>query len=128
MNMPENSYKVNIVRLYADQLGESHFTEEVLNTTVVDFAPPAPPLYISTPLEAKRTMFLLVPEDWYGDLHPAPNRQFLILARGGLEVKVSDGEVRRFKPGDAVRMEDTFGKGHATRSIDSDAVVAVVQF
>jgi hypothetical protein len=125
--MSENSYKVHIIRLYADQTGESHFAEEALNTVAADFAPPAPLVYASTPLEAKRSIFLLLPEGWYGDLHPAPNRQLVILLSGGLEVTASDSEVRRFKPGDRVLVEDTFGKGHATRSIDGDAIVAVVQ-
>jgi hypothetical protein len=52
----------------------------------------------------------------------------MILACGGLEVTVGDGEVRRFKPGDPVLVEDTFGKGHATRSVDGDAIVTVLQF
>jgi hypothetical protein len=58
-------------------------------------------VYVSTPLEAKKSMFLLLPEGWFGDLHPAPNRQLVILMRGGPEVTASDGEVRRFKPGDS---------------------------
>ena len=126
--MAENSYKVNIVRLYADPTGESHFAEEILNTAAVDFAPPAPFIYASMPLEAKRLVFLLLPEGWYGDLHPAPNRQMMVLVNGGLEVTVSNGEFRRFKPGDTVLVEDTFGKGHATRSVEGDAIVAVMQF
>ena len=126
--MSESSYKVNIIRLYADQTGESDFAEEALNTVAADFAPPAPLVYVSTPLEAKRGIFLLLPEGWYGDLHPAPNRQLMILMREGLEVAASDGEVRRFRPGDMVLVEDTFGKGHATRSIDGNATGVVVQF
>ena len=124
----ESSYKVNIVRLYTDPDGESHFVEEILNTAAVDFAPPAPFLYMAAPFETKRLVFLLVPEGWYGDLHPAPNRQMMVLVEGALEVTVSDGEVRRFKPGDTVLVEDTFGKGHATRSVEGNAVVAVMQF
>ena len=72
-------------------------------------------------------MFLLLPEGWYRDLHPAPNRQLVILVRGGLEVTASDGEVRRLKPDDTVLVEDTFGKRHATRSINGEAIVAVLQ-
>ena len=126
--MTENSYTINIVRLYTDPAGESHFMEETWNTAAVDFAPPAPALFASLPLEAKRLVFLIVPEGWYGAMHPAPNRQSMILVCGALEVTVSDGEVRRFKPGDIALVEDTFGKGHATRSVEGDAVVAVMQF
>ncbi len=126
--MAENSYKVNIVRLYADPAGESHFADEALHTTEVDFAPPAPPVYVSTPLETRRFIFLRIPEGWYGDMHPAPNRQMMVMVRGGLEVTVSNGEVRHFKTGDAVLVEDTFGKGHATRNMERETIVAVTQF
>jgi hypothetical protein len=34
-----------------------------------------------------------------------------------VEVEASDGEVRRFGPGEAVLVEDTGGKGHITRNV-----------
>jgi hypothetical protein len=120
-------HTIGLVRLYADQAGESHFSDEQLETAAADFAPPAPPVAVSAPTQAKRSLFLLLPDDWHGDLHPAPSRQLMVLVNGELEVTASDGEVRRFRPGDAVVVEDTFGKGHATRSVDGESVVAVVQ-
>ena len=35
------------VRLYSDELGDSHFDEQRLAMTLADFAPPAPPLAVS---------------------------------------------------------------------------------
>ena len=119
--------RIRIVRLYADQAGESHFSDEQLETAAADFVPPAPAIYVSAPAEAKRSLFLLLPDGWYGDLHPAPSRQLMVMVTGILEVMASDGEVRRFKSGDAVLVEDIFGKGHATKSIDGKSIVAVVQ-
>jgi hypothetical protein len=106
------SRRIPIVRLYADQAGESHFSDEQLETVTADFAPPAPAVYVSAPAEAKRSLLLLLPDGWYGDLHPAPNRQLMVMVTGTLEVTASDGEVRRFKSGDAVLVQDTFGRGH----------------
>ena len=47
--------------------------------------------------------------------HVAPQRQFAINLTGELEAEVSDGQRRRFGPGDLVFLEDTHGKGHVTR-------------
>ena len=44
---------------------------------------------------------------------------------GELEVQVSDGEIRRFRPGDVVLVEDSRGKGHTTRVVSADAVCGV---
>jgi len=51
----------------------------------------------------------------------------MVLVAGSLEVTASDGEVRLFRPGDAVLVEDTAGQGHATRSVNGEVIVAVVQ-
>jgi hypothetical protein len=45
-----------------------------------------------------------------------------------MEVRVSDGEERRFGAGSVVLVEDTAGKGHVSRVVGSaDVVTAVIQ-
>ncbi len=44
-----------------------------------------------------------------------------------MDFEVSDGEVRRFEPGNVLLLEDTAGKGHVSRVIGGDATMAVVQ-
>jgi uncharacterized cupin superfamily protein len=51
----------------------------------------------------------------------------MTLLSGALEVRASDGEVRQFKPGETVLVEDTTGKGHASKSVNGESVVLVVQ-
>jgi hypothetical protein len=70
---------------------------------------------------------LLLPAGWYGEFHPVPSRQLMVMVAGALEVTASDGEVRLFRPGSAVLVDDIVGRGHATRSSDGEAIVAVVQ-
>ncbi|WP_117208727.1 hypothetical protein [Allorhizocola rhizosphaerae] len=125
--MAAEARKINVTRLYTDAVGESHFLDETLELQEANFAPPAPPMYLSSPVEAKQAVFLLLPSGYFGDLHPAPRRQQMTLVNGELEVRVSDGEVRRFRPGETVLVEDTSGKGHATKSINGESVVFVVQ-
>jgi quercetin dioxygenase-like cupin family protein len=64
----------------------------------------------------------------FGDWHPAPARQFLVVLEGEFEVSASDGETRRFGAGSVLLVEDTTGKGHMTRALgEADASTAVLQ-
>ncbi|MEV6099679.1 hypothetical protein [Nocardia sp. NPDC051981] len=49
--------------------------------------------------------------------HPAPARQWVVMLRGVIEVTTSDGERRRFAPGDLVLAADTEGRGHTTVAV-----------
>jgi quercetin dioxygenase-like cupin family protein len=61
------------------------------------------------------------------DWHCAPQRQWVIIVSGQLEIGLGNGERRRFGPGDARLVEDTTGQGHTTRVIgDAPCVMAVV--
>lgn len=116
------------VRLYADNSGESHFEDIEEELSLIEFAPPAPPVFVSDAREVKRVLFLCIPQGWFGDWHPVPKRQYFILLSGTIEIRVSDGELRTFPPGSVIFGEDTSGKGHKTRVIGTvDAQVAIFQ-
>ncbi len=57
--------------------------------------------------------------------HTAPARQFVITLSGVTEIEASDGQVRRFGPGEILRVEDTSGKGHRTRYKGARAAVHI---
>ncbi len=115
-------------RLYADNDGESHFEDVEVEFALAEFAPPAPPLELSSFTDAKRYGFLGALPGWFGDWHPAPKKQVLFYLSGEIEAQVSDGEVRRFGPGSVTLVEDTTGKGHTSRVIGEEQVLlAVVQ-
>ena len=116
------------VRIYADEAGVSHYRDVEVDFTESDFAPPAPPLGLSVLMPAEWTGFILMPVAWAGGWHPTPRRQFMILLSGQVEVRVGDGETRRFRPGDVTLLEDTVGAGHwTTVPGDESAILAVVQ-
>jgi hypothetical protein len=117
---------VKYVRVYTDANGETHFEDIKVEFTKVEFAPPAPPLNVSAFMAASRFGFLSAPPGWYGYWHPVPQRQFIFYLAGEIEAEVSDGEVRRFGPGSVTLVEDTTGKGHTSRVVGSDEVLAVV--
>jgi quercetin dioxygenase-like cupin family protein len=116
---------MNYTRIYCDTAGESHFEDVSVDVAPADFAPPAAPLNLATPMEAERVILCDFPRAWVGDWHPTPRRQFFIQLSGQLEVQVSDGEVRYFSAGSLALLDDTSGKGHLTKAI-GDAIVKAV--
>jgi len=117
---------VKYVRLYADDDGESHFETIEVELDPTDYAPPAPPINVSTPAPARQVIFLAVPSGWLGDWHPSPIRQFMFFTAGELEIEASDGEVRVFRSGDVGLGEDVCGRGHRSRVLGDTGVSAVI--
>ena len=59
------------------------------------------------------------------EFHPAPERRWLVVVSGTIEIDPGNGDARRFSAGDMVRITDTTGRGHGTTFID-DPVFAVL--
>jgi hypothetical protein len=55
--------------------------------------------------------------DFPSQPHPASEPQWVVMLRGVIEVRVSDGTSRRFGPGDLVLATDTTGQGHVTLTV-----------
>jgi hypothetical protein len=107
---------VKVVRIFADDAGESHFAEVFLPLSVADLAPPMTPLPVSAPMTAERVVFFHGPQaEEGGAWHPAPKRQLMFVLSGMVEITVSDGETRTFTPGSVLLAEDVHGKGHSGR-------------
>ena len=117
--------KVKCLRIYSDAQGESHFGEFEVELKLTHYAPPAAPFGVSSPLPAARLLFASCPAGFFGDWHPTPCRQLLVLLRGESEVEASDGEVRHLRPGDFLLAEDSTGKGHRSRVVGADEYVNV---
>jgi hypothetical protein len=114
--------------LYTDKNGESHFKEGEVGFEMVNFAPPAPPVGLTSYIPANRLVFFKIPSGWYGDWHPAPKRQFFCCLSGEFELTASDGETRIYRKGEVFLLEDTSGKGHKSRVTGKeDFIAAIVQ-
>lgn len=114
-------------RLYADADGESHFADVDASLEPVQFAPPAPPLNVSAIGGASRLLLVGGERAWGGDIpHPAPARQVFCVLSGTFEVTASDGTRREFPAGSMLLLEDTTGRGHATRILTEDTVTVCV--
>lgn len=58
------------------------------------------------------------PEGGFQDWHNAPRRQLCIVMSGIWEIGTTDGELRRWGPGEAFLPDDVEGKGHTSRVLE----------
>jgi hypothetical protein len=120
-------HATNVVRLYADDFGESRFESLTIPMPRKDFAPPAAPLYAAQIQPAQHYVIIELPVGWGGtEPHPTPGRHMLFCLAGEIRVTASSGETRSFAAGDCLLMEDTSGKGHITKVTSDEPVRAVM--
>lgn len=120
---------IKYLRIFADEEGCSHFETKTIDLETKDYAPPAPSLNTSTMESADNSVFLELPIGWYGEWHPTPVRQWLILMTGMCEFEAGDGERETRKAGDVVMLDDLTGKGHQTKVLGDEPVrIAAIHF
>ena len=115
-------------KLYTVDDGESHFADVEIDLALTEYAPPAPPLSLSTFTPATQFGFMNAPAGWSSEWHAASARSVFFVLSGEWEVTASDGESRRFPQGSVLLVEDTRGKGHSSRVVsDTDSLAAMVE-
>ncbi len=73
---------------------------------------------LSEPYPVSSVVFRETPAEYNFDWHPAPQRQYIVLLDGEIEIESGMGEKRRFRGGDIILLEDTWGSGHRTLTTD----------
>ena len=102
----------NIVRIYSDKNGDSHFEDVEIPLKEMGMVGK-----LSDELDVKGLMFREVAPTYDWDFHCAPQRQYIVLLDGEIEIETSLGDKRTFKGGDILLVEDTWGKGHKTKNL-----------
>jgi hypothetical protein len=101
-------------RIYTDKDGHSRFEEgKVKLDDAGDIG------FLSGRIPVRELVFRTVKPGYDYDFHNAPQRQFIFLLDGEIEIETSLGEKRIFKGGDVLLAEDTEGKGHKTRNLQN---------
>jgi len=112
---------MRIIRIYADEYGESRFADAEVPTQSIQMFPQVPPFRLNQFGTPKGVKLFAVPAELnVADWHTAPERQLSVALNGTVEYETSDGEVRRCAPGVIVLVEDTTGRGHITRFDDGE--------
>ncbi len=101
-----------ITRVYSDGKGETHF--EDLHISIRDAGTIGK---LSEKQAASGIIFREVEPTYDYDFHTAPQKQYVILLDGEIEIETSLGDKRTFVAGDVLLLEDTSGKGHKTRNL-----------
>jgi quercetin dioxygenase-like cupin family protein len=101
-----------VTRVYTDENGDSRFDEVFYPLT--DGGPIG---HLSQSVAVKEVLFRKVPAG-YNDLHTAPQKQYVVLLNGGVEIETSLGEKRKLEQGEVLLMEDTTGKGHRSSNLE----------
>jgi quercetin dioxygenase-like cupin family protein len=91
-------------------MGESHFDEHV-----VALAAAGSINSLSDRIAAEAVVFRETEAGYDYDWHVAPERQFIVMLDGNVEIWVSDGSRRTFGGGDVLLMEQTTARGHRSR-------------
>jgi hypothetical protein len=113
------------VRIYNDDSGQARFEDREITFTPAAFAPPAPPLDVSSAEPIRELMFIRFSAGWSDAAHPAPARQWMLILSGRGET-TAGGETRSWASGDVFFLEDTEPPGHAT-SVFEDTTMAVAR-
>lgn len=112
--------------VHADEQGETHFGVRDIEDHELAVGPPPNPLGQMSDFGAVTTMCAIsFPAGTEAPAHNAPHPYVVVVLSGEGEVVTSDGESRRFHPGDVLFCDDLTGKGHVTRAL-TDLVLAFV--
>jgi quercetin dioxygenase-like cupin family protein len=103
----------NTYRMYTGEDGKARWEEIDLEKT---------PQWLEG-FDVTKIRFSARPPGVLQDWHPAPQRQFVIIISGSLEIGFEDGTKKVFGPGDARLVEDTTGKGHTTIALGNEPCV-----
>lgn len=101
-----------VTRIYSDENGDSHF-EDIL----IPMNDAGNIGALSEIQPVKGVIFREVEPTYDYDFHNAPQKQYIILLDGGIEIETSLGETRKFDEGEILLVEDTTGKGHRTKNL-----------
>ena len=103
---------ISFVRIYSDDNGDSRFED-----VTIQLKDAGPIGFLSETIPANGIIFREVAASYDYDFHTAPQRQYLVLLDGEIEIETSLGEKRKFIGGDMLLLEDTTGKGHRTKNL-----------
>ncbi|MCC5808122.1 MAG: hypothetical protein JJU00_17470 [Opitutales bacterium] len=105
---------MKVTRIYADASGVTRFEDREIPLQAAGEIG-----RLSETMPGRGLIFRETEDTYDFDWHPAPRRQWIVLLDGEIEIEAGDGEVRCFRGGDVLQLEDTEGRGHRTRQLSA---------
>jgi hypothetical protein len=120
----EEQPRLRYAVIYSAPDGRTHFRDEFFSWQKTQSSDPKT-LVMQTPfVDAQKLGFLTLPRAYNSEWHPAPGKRFVVVLSGFAELEVGSGERRKVGPGDVVLVTDIQGRGHTTRVLGKQDVVA----
>ena len=116
---------MQITRIWADADGTAHF-EDIAEPSSLSEYVPGMPTERTAPRAATEAHVAITPGGMLMPWHASPRRHLCITLSGEVEIRVGDGEARRFTAGGMYLGEDRTGQGHETEAIGSEPWVHLV--
>ncbi len=105
--------------------GGAAFEDAELQLNEQQVSAGVPAMFVGA-LEAAHGVVFLRFAAFDSEPHPASEPQWVVMLRGVIEVRVSDGTSRQFGPGDLVLATDTSGRGHITQTVGDPPFEALI--
>ena len=105
---------MRIHNIYVDDAGETHWRD-----IEVQWVEERNGSKLSARLPATGIIFRQTQAEHDRPWHPAPRRQYIINLDAGVQLTASDGEARVIGAGEVILVEDITGKGHLSKSVNS---------
>ncbi len=103
---------MKVTRLFTGSDGKSHF--EDLDIHLEDSGDIG---HLSDMVKAAGVIFRETQGDYNYNWHNAPQRQYIVMLDGEVDIETGDGTRRVFRTGDIILAEDITGQGHISRSV-----------
>ncbi|MHA3050002.1 cupin domain-containing protein [Acinetobacter sp. ANC 4639] len=101
------------LHLYVDENGVSHVNPNATQELdTISFAPPAPPMLVSSSIAAQSIVMVELSVGWQGGWHPSPKKQWVICLAGEIGYQAEDGTEFCLRAGSYLLTTDIRGKGH----------------
>ena len=122
--MPEKVMRVT--RFYETAGGGSAFDEVDIAIENANLDNWGNLLRTSARFDSSGVQVFEAPEGAFQDWHNAPRRQLCIVLTGVWEIGTTDGEFRRWGPGEAFLPDDVEGTGHTSRVVEGPVRILFV--
>ena len=122
--MPDNV--IRVTRFYTTEDGGSAFDEVEIQMQHEARDKWGNLLRNSDAFDSSGVRLFEAPEGAFQDWHNAPRRQLCIMMSGVWEIGTTDGELRRWGPGEAFLPDDVDGTGHTSRVVEGPVLMVFI--
>ena len=111
------STTLTIPRMFSDAAGKCRFDQIDISLEMKEYAPPAAPVAVSTPMQTGQCVFMRIPPGFVGVQHPSPRKHLVVCVSGAARFRGSDDETHVLRAGESLIDANTEGPGHVSEVI-----------